>query len=227
MQKCLLNLIYAPPEYIERIMIGRMTYEQSHTMIGYKRLKNVQHCIENIILLDIEGDFIETGVWNGGVTIFMRAILKEHSVTDRKVWVADSFQGCPIPNPDVYPHDKDFNLFKRKDYAITIEQVKSNFVRYDLLDDQVQFLAGWFKDTLPTAPIEKIALLRLDGDLYESTMDGLIFLYPKVSSGGYIIVDDYNCYVPCKQAVTDYRKKYNIQEEIREIDWTGVYWRKL
>jgi O-methyltransferase len=90
----------------------------------------------------------------------------------------------------------------------------------------VVFLKGWFRDTLPTAPIEKVSILRLDGDLYESTMDSLVSLYPKVSSGGYVIVDDYGSTPPSAKAVTDYRTKHGIDEPIVKIDWTGVYWRK-
>ncbi len=106
-----------------------------------------------------------------------------------------------------------------------MEQVQSNFRAYDLLDDQVVFLKGWFKDTLPTAPIEKLAILRLDGDMYESTMDGLNNLYDKLSPGGFCIVDDYG--LPgCKLAIDDYRKEHGITDVMIQVDWTGWYWRK-
>lgn len=226
MKKCLLNLIYVDPKDLNLVLEGKTTLKEAHTMIGWKRLNNVQVCIEEVIKNNIEGDFVEAGVWNGGTTIFMRSILKTNGITNRKVWVADSFEGCPIPNPEKYPQDTNFNLFLRKDYAISLDQVKSNFAKYDLLDEQVCFLQGWFKDTLPFAPIEKLALLRVDGDLYESTMDVMTSLYPKLSIGGYVIIDDYNCYPPCKQAITDYCKEHNIQDEIKNIDWTGVYWKK-
>jgi hypothetical protein len=104
--------------------------------------------------------------------------------------------------------------------------VRANFQRYDLLDDQVRFLKGWFKDTLPSAPIGKLAVIRLDGDMYESTMDGLVNLYPKLSPGGFLIVDDYGAVPSCKKAVQDYREQHGIREEIQTIDWTGIYWRR-
>ena len=103
--------------------------------------------------------------------------------------------------------------------------MKNNFRKYDLLDERVQFLKGWFKDTLPTAPIEKLAILRLDGDLYESTMDSLTNLYHRVSQGGFIIIDDY-VLPTCEAAVTDFRKATNIQEPLVRIDNYAVYWRK-
>jgi hypothetical protein len=84
-----------------------------------------------------------------------------------------------------------------------MEEVKKNFEKYNLLDNNVKFLKGWFKDTLPSAPIESLAILRLDGDLYESTMDGLINLYSKLSKGGFIIIDDWGAFPACKQAVKD------------------------
>jgi O-methyltransferase len=86
-------------------------------------------------------------------------------------------------------------------------------------------LAG-FKDTLPTAPITQLAVLRLDGDMYASTMDALQCLYHRLSLGGYVIVDDYGAIV-CKQAVDDFRTEHKITEQIHQIDWTGVFWEKL
>jgi O-methyltransferase len=70
------------------------------------------------------------------------------------------------------------------------------------------------------------SVVRLDGDLYESTMDGLANLYPGLSPGGFLIVDDYGGLAPCRAAVDDYRRDNRIAEEIVEIDWAGVYWRK-
>ena len=74
-------------------------------------------------------------------------------------------------------------------------------------------------------PIEQLAILRLDGDLYESTMDALVPLYEKVSPGGFVIVDDYGAWEPCRKAVDDFRAQHGITDEIVEVDWTGVYWR--
>jgi len=113
-----------------------------------------------------------------------------------------------------------------QELAVTLEEVQANFQKYDLLDDQVKFLKGWFRDTLPVAPISRLAILRLDGDLYESTMDALVNLYPKLSVGGWVIVDDYGCVPACAKAISDFRMANGIEDEIREIDWTGVCWRR-
>jgi hypothetical protein len=198
----------------------------AHTMIGLKRLDNLQFCVEDALTQGVPGDLIETGVWRGGATIFMRAILKAFNVTDRCVWVADSFEGLPLPNADKYPQDAGDAHHKFKELAISLEQVQSNFERYGLLDNQVRFLKGWFRDTLPNLPAQPLAVVRLDGDMYESTMDALVSLYPKLSKGGYLIVDDYGAVPGCRQAVHDYRQRNKITEEILPIDWTGVYWRR-
>jgi len=227
MKSCLLNSIYRNDNYDEhRREYGRDLPVVAHTMIGKKRLDNIQYCVEKVISDNVPGDLIETGVWRGGATIFMRSILKVYGIKDRIVWVADSFQGLPAPNLQKYPLDQESNLHLNPQLAISLEEVTDNFKRYDLLDSNVKFLKGWFKDTLPTAPITRLSLLRLDGDLYESTMDALVNLYPKLSVGGFVIIDDYGCYNMCRQAISDYRQQHNITDELISIDGWGYYWRK-
>jgi O-methyltransferase len=147
------------------------------TMIGHARLDNIQRCVTSVLADDVPGDLIEAGVWRGGAAILMRAILACHGVSDRRVWLADSFEGLPEPRPDEYPADEGLDIVANPLLAVGVEQVKANFARYGLVDDNVQFLLGWFKDTLPTAPIEQLALVRLDGDLYESTLDAITALF--------------------------------------------------
>jgi O-methyltransferase len=200
---------------------------EAETMIGMQRLTSLQHCVETVLADDIAGDLVECGVWRGGACILMRAVLAAYGDETRCVWLADSFQGVPRSDPANYKADKGI----RADLAAGIlgvseAEVRANFERYGLLDDQVRFLPGWFKDTLHDAPIERIAVLRLDGDLYESTIQALDALYPRLSPGGFCIIDDYHALKPCEQAVTDYRAKHRISAEIVEIDGTGVLWRK-
>lgn len=199
--------------------------EFAHTMVGRKRIDNIEFCLDSIREDGIPGDLAETGVWRGGSVIFMRGYLKVWEMEGRKVWVADSFEGLPKPS---LPEDAGWDYSKEAApiLAIPLEEVKNNFDKYGLLDDSVCFLKGWFKDTLPEAPIGKLALLRLDGDLYESTMDALTSLYDKVSPGGYVIVDDYGDFEPCKRAVDEFRQARGITEPLVTIDWAGSYWRK-
>ncbi|HEY0744939.1 MAG TPA: TylF/MycF family methyltransferase [Chryseosolibacter sp.] len=217
---------YIPPDRKKRL-VGADWPSYADTMIGLARLQNIRFCVTDTIKNQVAGDLIETGVWRGGATIFMRAILKAYNVHDKNVWVADSFEGLPKPNEEKYVHDKGDKHFTEDALKVSLEDVKRNFEKYDLLDDQVKFLKGWFKDTLPVAPISKLSVLRLDGDMYESTMDALINLYPKLSVGGYIIIDDWNAVKACKQAVEDYRAQFSINEKIEQIDWASVYWKKL
>lgn len=198
----------------------------SHTMLGRKRLENIEDCFRSIIADGVPGDFIECGVWRGGAVVFMRGLLEAYEVSGRTVWVADSFEGLP---PPTHPEDVAFGLdLSREHYpmlAVSLETVQRTFEGYGLLDERVRFLPGWFKETLHHAPIEHLSMLRLDGDIYESTMDALSALYDKVAPGGYVIIDD--LWVPtCRKAVDHFRAARGIHEPIVTIDWTGGYWRK-
>jgi len=206
--------------------IGRDFAVQAHTLVGFDRLDNIQYCVESVVSEGIPGDLIETGVWRGGACVFMRGLLRALGDESRTVWVADSFEGLPEPDEEQYPDDQGSRFHEMDVLAVPVDSVKEIFDRYGLLDDQVRFLKGWFRDSLPGAPIERLAVLRLDGDMYESTMDVLTSLYDKVSPGGFVIVDDYGAYAACRKAVHDFRENRGINEGIREIDWTGVYWRK-
>jgi O-methyltransferase len=206
--------------------VGKDWPAEADTMIGLARLDNIQFCVTDVLRRRVPGDLIETGVWRGGATIFMRAVLAAYGERQRSVWVADSFAGLPKPCAELYPADTGNWGHQLHELAIPIESVRANFAKYGLLDEQVRFLKGWFKDTLPGAPIDRLAVARLDGDLYESTMDALEALYPRLSVGGYLIVDDYLNIVACRRAVDDYRRKFNINEEIQAVDWTAVYWRR-
>ena len=221
------NFLIPTPEYNKEAREAGVDWPTvAHTMVGLTRLENVQKCLQNVIADGVPGDFIETGVWRGGVCIFARGLFKAYGLDNRKVWVADSFEGIPTVGDDAHPLDKELQLHTSNDaLAVTRKDVEANFAAYDLLDEQVQFLEGWFCDTLPGAPIDQLAVLRLDGDLYESTMDALNALYPKLSVGGYVIIDDY--LIPaCKEAVHEYRDAHGITDEIVRIDHCSVYWRR-
>jgi len=194
------------------------------TRVGLKRLDNIQFTVTDVIRRNVPGDLIECGAWRGGACIFMRAILAAYGVKDRVVWAADSFEGLPVPDEVKYSED---HIWRGGEMAVSLEEVQDNFRKYGLLDEQVKFLKGFFKDTLPQAPIARIAVLRVDGDLYESVMQTLEYLYPKVSAGGYIILDDYkDSLPPAKKAVDDYRRAHGITTPIERIDYSGAFWRK-
>jgi hypothetical protein len=194
------------------------------TMIGLARMDNLEMCVRRVISDGVPGDLIETGVWRGGATIFMRGILRAFDVADRRVYVADSFEGVPAPDAERYPADEGMQLHLWP-LAVDSDDVRANFRRYGLLDDQVEFVEGWFRDTLPELRGHQWAVIRLDGDLYESTMDALENLYDGLQPGGWLIVDDHNI-IACRQAIADFRSTHNIDDSVIEIDWAGICWQK-
>ncbi|MBJ7289754.1 TylF/MycF/NovP-related O-methyltransferase [Williamsia sp.] len=215
------------PYDAERREAGLDWPSRAESMIGLRRMTNIEECIRAVITDEVEGDLIETGVWRGGATIYMKANLRAWNDTTRTLWVADSFEGLPPPDATRYPADTGDRNHELGGLAVGAQQVRHNFDRYGLLDDRVRFLVGWFKDTLPTAPIESLAVMRLDGDMYESTIQALDSLYPKLSPGGFCIIDDYGSHSSqAGKAVRDYRRDHGIDDEIVDIDGSGAFWRR-
>lgn len=164
----------------------------AHAMTGWGGLNNLEAAILDIFRNNVLGDFIETGAFRGGATILMRAMQVVFKEDRRRTFVADSFEGIPKVDLQKFPEDKVHEAAGGSlNRSGLFEQVKDTFYQYNLMDDGVVFLKGWFKDTLPRAPITKLALIRMDGDLYQSTWEALESLYPKLSVGGYVIVDDW------------------------------------
>ena len=225
--KGVLTRLILPDTHFDRSRreLGLDWPSDGETMIGMKRLDNLDACIQSVVHDGVPGDLIETGVWRGGACIFMRAALEAYGDAERRVWVADSFQGLPQPDPSRVTDVADA-LWRSPELAISLEQVRSNFDRYGMVDERVRFLPGWFADTLPNAPVEKLDILRLDGDMYDSTMVALESLYPKLSIGGYVILDDYLVVRGCKAATDDFRARYEISDEMRDIDGSGTFWRR-
>jgi O-methyltransferase len=206
--------------YTEPVYKDEARVPGAETMVGLKQLDNVQFCVTDVLRRKVPGDLIEAGAWRGGVTILMRGILKAYGDRDRKVWVADSFQGLP-------PVNRAQNVgWSEGQMAVSVEEVRENFANFGMLDDQVRFLKGFFSETLPTAAVDKLAVFRSDADLYESTRDALVNLYPKLSVGGYAIFDDYMQLPGCRKAIDEYRAEHGISEPIQHIDRQAVYWRR-
>ena len=153
----------------------------------------------------------------------MRGLLAANGVKDRKVVAADSFSGLPAPELQQDAGDIHHTF---TELMVPESAVRANFEKYGLLDEQVVFVSGYFKHTLPQLDIAPFALVRLDGDMYESTSVALRALYPKVAPKGFVIIDDYGAVPACKRAVDDFRSLYEIEEALNEIDWTGVWWQK-
>ena len=236
LKQCLLDNIYGsvvigPPSVHnigqvateEQTTNGTVWPSRAHTMIGKKRLINIEECFKAIMEKQIPGDLIETGVWRGGACIFMAGLNKFYK-ENRTIYVADSFEGLPPPD-EKYPKDEGQTFHTIECLSVGLDEVKDNFKRYDLLDENVKFIKGFFEHSLKNTHIKQLALLRLDGDLYSSTIQVLEQLYDNVSVGGYIIIDDYSLST-CVNAVDDFRRERNITSELKVVDWTGRYWVK-
>lgn len=234
-QRLLRDIRYADREAFERLLEAKREghvwrgrpQPDAHTMVGLRRLENLERCAARVFAGDVPGDFLEAGVCQGGASIFLRALQVAYGEPERRTWVADSFQGLPAPT---HPADVklgiDFSEPRQPWLAASLRAVQDNFRTYDLLSDAVRFVPGWFSDTLPALPVERLAILRLDADLYESTRDVLQALYDRVSPGGYVVVDDYWAFEPCRTAVDEFLADRSEAVELRRIDWSGVFWRK-
>jgi len=222
------EVAYKKPYDPELRAIGRDWPARADSMIGLRRMDNIQQCVEKVLHDDIPGDLIETGVWARWGHDFHAGRPQGLRRPHAHGMGCGLLRGSAAAGCRPVSRDAGDTLFKRGGgLAVGVDQVKHNFERYGLLDEQVQFLVGWFKDTLPAAPIEQLAVMRLDGDLYESTWQAIEALYPRLSPGGFCIVDDYGDLVaPCQRAIHDYRDAHGITEEVIDVDGFGAYWRK-
>lgn len=188
------------------------------TMVGLRRLDDLQACVESVVRDGVDGDLIEAGAWRGGASLLMRATLDSLGAHERTVWVADSFQGFPLSG-----EEDDLGAF---DFlAVSAEEVQASFKRFGL-DEGVRLLPGFFEQTLPDVSGQRWSAVRLDADTYETTLHALRCLYPGLSAGGHLIVDDFGALDECRAAVEDFRAQERIAEPLEHVDWTCVRWRR-
>ena len=206
-----------------------------HTYVSEKSLNNILESFEIIEKNNIIGDFLDCGVLRGGTSIYMAGILKFFNIKNRKVIVADSFEGLPAPciEDGVFSNEFWYRFSKKLpmyflDCSCDLDSVKKNFSSYNLLSDQIIFKKGWFSEILNSDNFDNnLSLIRIDADWYQSTLDVLENCYNKLSEGGIVIIDDYKL-LGCKKAVDDFRLKNNVKDEIKVADEDSgvVWWRK-
>jgi cephalosporin hydroxylase len=184
-----------------------------YTDMGRIRLESLERCLDTIRTNSVEGDFVECGTGRGGGAIFMRGYAEAHGLNDQQIWVADTFRVSQLGAAGLLDLSADLNV------------VRDGFQRFDLLDDRTHFLQGPYRETLPGAPIEEVALLRIGGGLLESTLEVLDALYGKVAPGGIVVIDDYTP-PACRRAVDDFRAEHGLEQPVERIDWSGIYWQK-
>jgi hypothetical protein len=239
LEKSLRNAIYGESQFEMRLLgiFQRLRHPyvtrhgalrwpaRAHTMLNAKRLRHLRQLVERTIQEEISGDYIETGVWRGGACIMMKGVLTAYGIRDRRVYCADTYAGLPRPDAK-HPADRRDRLHTFRELAVSEETVRQNFAMYDLLDDQVVFLKGLFADTLPQLSNNNFALMRLDGDMYGSTISALNNLYDRLSSRGFVIIDDYGALPHCSKAVHDFIDQRRLRVKIQPVDHSCVWWQK-
>lgn len=176
-----------------------------------------------------EGDFVETGVYFGTTASIIMNVLMHFDTCGRKLYAFDSFEGLPPPQKE------DNGQGKTGRYKASYDTFVNNLKAVGSFDDRLIIAKGWFKDTCPISPVKKIAFLRLDGDLFASTMDAITALYDRVVPGGYIYVDDYGTFEGCRVAIDKFRYERRIYEPLnfvqenaskRYLNAEAVWWVK-
>lgn len=201
------------------------------SMAGGARVQNVRELVEKTIVEGIPGDFLEAGTWRGGCSIMARVVQRTMGEdVQRHTYVCDSFSGLPKSSQSA----DDDSWSKEHFLEVAQSEVEDNFKQFHALDSNVKFRRGYFAETLPSVRRElkqggrRLAVLRGDGDMYESYMDILYNLYDLVSVGGYFICDDCPGITVAQRAIDDFRVQNNIVEQIHKINGSaaGTFWRK-
>ena len=202
------------------------------TMTSEERMYTLYRSVEYVIKNDIEGDFVECGVWKGGSAMLIAMYLVKHNVLDRTIYLYDTYEGMPIPTSEDFKvggddknnASKNWVNKKRDDHNDWCysphSEVQNNLLSTGIDSQFVQLVKGKVEETIPQVVPKSIALLRLDTDWYESTKHELVHLYPLLIKRGVLIIDDYGYWAGTKKAVDEYFHKTEIL--LSPIDSSGV-----
>jgi len=207
----------------------RALYERvsPYTQTTLERIAALADAVEYAVRRAIPGDFVECGVWRGGSSMAIALTLLRLGVTDRRIWLYDTFGTMPPAGE----HDRDYagrpmvagslDLINNSAHTagLTLSEVKSAMASTGYPPEQVTYVEGLVEDTIPRSAPDGIALLRLDTDWYESTCHELAELYPRLERGGVLIVDDYGHFAGARKAVDEYFARDPIL--LSRIDYTG------
>jgi O-methyltransferase len=190
---------------------------RSRTMCSNARLRGLYRSVRYVVNHDIPGDIVECGSAQGGSAALMALTLRRLG-SQRKLWLFDTFEGLPSPSSQ----DPDFELADLFTGTCvgTLAEVGELFQRLEITDN-VEFVKGLFQETLPVTSVERIAVLHLDGDWYESVKVCLDCLYDKVVDGGVIQLDDYGYWKGARNAVDEFLERRGIQTRLRRLDYSG------
>lgn len=204
---------------------------QSDTMTSPERILALCRAVDHLAKHDIEGDIVECGVWRGGSMAATAKTLIKHQRMTPQLWLYDTFEGMSEPDSrdvDFMGQEASELLAKQqRDDETSIwcyspmEYVRQTMLATDYPESKIQLVPGKVEDTLPVTLPEKISLLRLDTDWYESTRCEMEYLFPRVVDGGILIVDDYGHWEGCRRAVDEYLEQNNVRLFLHRIDYTG------
>ena len=192
------------------------------TLIGEDGLDNIKDLLEKVKKDNVKGAFVEAGIWRGGACIHARAVMDYLEIKE-PVIACDSFVGLP---PPTWKQDEGDQHYKIRELAVSENTVREN-INYFVLEGNIELVPGFFEVTMPMLKdkLEDISILRVDGDMYGSTMEVLENLYYKVSVGGYIICDDY-ALPGAKMAIDEFKENYGIKNPLVKVNETIYYWQK-
>lgn len=197
-----------------------------YTMTTPERIVALLRSIRYIVANDIQGDIVECGVWRGGSMMAAARLLRRLGVEDRHFWLYDTFEGMPTPNQqeaiyngksaqDMLEADPSYRCFA------SIDEVRANLSTCDIDPRRLHFVKGKVEDTIPGQVPERIALLRLDTDWYESTMHELTHLFPRLSPKGVIIIDDFGHWKGAQKATEEYFQRTKTPLLLNRIDYSA------
>ncbi|MEM1032439.1 MAG: TylF/MycF/NovP-related O-methyltransferase [Myxococcota bacterium] len=210
---------------LQRRLTGSSQPLKALTQMSRLRLRQLEAMVRFLVAEGIEGDVLEAGAWRGGSVIFLRATLDVLGAKDRTVWAADSFAGYPPPGPDAGPEERELYAQARY-WTVTRTEIVQNLERYRCARG-VEVLEGWFDRSLPEANLGPLAMVRVDVDGYEGVRAALEVAWPKLASGGFVIVEDVEV-AGAYRAATDVRRASGVTAPWRETPGSPrtVYWRK-
>ena len=206
------------------------TRKSKYTLTSMERCYSLYKAIQYITKGDILGDIVECGVWRGGSAMLAALTLIKSQQTHRKIYLYDTYEGMPEPtDKDIDIHGVPYRLLWKKEkefLSVSLDEVKKNIFSTGYPKENIIFVKGMVQDTIPNTVPKQIALLRLDTDLYESTYHELFHLYPKTTSQGVIIIDDYGHFQGSQEATEKYLSQNPQKVLLHRIDYSCRIWIK-
>jgi hypothetical protein len=214
------------PDFVE-------LYEQAreYSMTSPERMYSLWQAVRHVVRYDIPGDLVECGVWRGGSAMMMALTLLQQGVRDRGIWLYDTFAGMTRPgevdrrakdNAEMISRWEHFQRDTHNEWTYaSLDEVKENMARTGYPMERLNFVKGEVESTLPGTRPEAISALRLDTDWYQSTYHELTHLYPLLSRGGVLLLDDYGSFQGAKKAVDQYIQEQNLDLLLQRVDSTG------